>query len=62
MSPRSDSAALSHLLSFCPSAVARPDVASVELLLILRVPLRAGLWVQHLQLCGPCSPLQMGDS
>lgn len=55
MSPCSHSAALSHLLSSCPWAVAGSEVTPVESLLMLWVPLRAGLWVQHLQLCAPYS-------
>lgn len=62
MSPCSDSAALSHLLSSCFSAMAGPNMTPVESMLMLWVPLRAGLRVQHLQVCAPYSHLQLRDS
>lgn len=43
----------SVLLSSCSWAVGGSDVTPMETLLMPWMPLGAGLWVQHLQLCDP---------
>lgn len=51
ISPCSDSAALSHLLSSKSWVMTGSVVTHSESVLMLWVPLRAGLQVQHLYLC-----------